>query len=188
MSCVRWSTSNRSLFQLMIGVTIQIRSPRPFVIFVTVDNKLPYIFVPIFLQHGCCTFVIILWRHFSRLFINLMMCIRALFSQICKHSWSCRTSILEGATVHKMSYCKFLWGNPCKAIATFYHWVSYLWDFGSSMVFAHSAACKISETDLMVSLSCTYSYRGGNCNCLLSHTAHWFPIANNLQEFFVHAV
>ena len=21
-----------------------------------------------------------------------------------------------------------------------------------------------------------------------SHTAHWFPIANNLQEFFVHAV
>ena len=30
--------------------------------------------------------------------------------------------------------------------------------------------------------------RGGNCNCLLSHIARWFPIANNLQELFVHAV
>ena len=43
----------------------------------------------------------------------------------------CRTSIPEGAIFHKMSYCKFLWGNPCKAIATFYHSDFYLWDFGS---------------------------------------------------------
>ena len=40
----------------------------------------------------------------------------------------------------------------------------------------------------MVYLFHAYSYRGGNCNCLLSHTASWFPIARNLQEFFVHAV
>ena len=40
----------------------------------------------------------------------------------------------------KISYCKFLQSNPCKAIGTFYHWDSFLWDFGSSMVFAHSAA------------------------------------------------
>ena len=40
----------------------------------------------------------------------------------------------------------------------------------------------------MVNFFHAYSYRGGNCNCLLSHTARWFPIANNLQEFFVHAV
>ena len=40
----------------------------------------------------------------------------------------------------------------------------------------------------MVRLFHAYSYRGGNYNCLLSHTARWFPIANNLQEFFVHAV
>ena len=32
------------------------------------------------------------------------------------------------------------------------------------------------------------SHRAGNCNCLLSHIARWTPIANNLQEFFVHAV
>ena len=40
----------------------------------------------------------------------------------------------------------------------------------------------------MVNFSHAYSSRGGNCNCLLSHTARWFPIANNLQEFFVHVV
>ena len=40
----------------------------------------------------------------------------------------------------------------------------------------------------MVNFSHAYSYRGGNCNCLLSHIARWFLIANNLQEFFVHAV
>ena len=37
-------------------------------------------------------------------------------------------------------------------------------------------------------LSNAYSYRGGNCNCFLSSIARWFPIANNLLEFFVHAV
>ena len=33
-----------------------------------------------------------------------------------------------------------------------------------------------------------YWYRGGNYTCFLSHIARWFPIANNLQELFVHAV
>ena len=30
------------------------------------------------------------------------------FTQTDNHSWSCRTSILEGATFHKMNWCKFL--------------------------------------------------------------------------------
>ena len=65
-------------------------------------------FMPItFLQHSHCTFVIILFGPFARLFINLATCIRALFPKTSNHSWSCRTSILEGATFHKMSYCKF---------------------------------------------------------------------------------
>ena len=34
----------------------------------------------------------------------------------------------------------------------------------------------------MVNFSHAYSYRGGNYNCLLSHIARWFPIANNLQN------
>ena len=44
------------------------------------------------------------------------------FHQTDNHSWSYRTSILEGAIFHKVSYCKFLWGNPCRATETFYHW------------------------------------------------------------------
>ena len=30
------------------------------------------------------------------------------FRQICNHPWSCGTSILEGATFHRMNWCKFL--------------------------------------------------------------------------------
>ena len=179
----QWSTSSTSSFQLMIGVTIDIKSTRSLVIFVTFDNKLPYIVVPIILlQHGYCTFVIILWRPFTKLFINLMMWIRALFSQICNHSWSCRTIILEGATFHRMSWCKFPWSNPCNAIKTFYHWDFFLWDFGFSTHLPHSAAWKNSETDSTVIFH-AYSYRGGNCNCLLQNTARWTPIL--CTRFFV---
>ena len=64
---------------------------------------------------------------------------------VLNHSWSCRTSILEGATFHRMNWCKFLWGNPCKAIATFYHW-----DFGFSTLSFHPVAWKNSETDSAV--------------------------------------
>ena len=41
-------------------------------------------------------------------------CAKEHFSQTDNHSWSCGTSILEGAIFHKMSYCKFFWGNPWK--------------------------------------------------------------------------
>ena len=43
------------------------------------------------------------------------------FPQICNHSWSCRTSTLEGATFHRMNWCKFLRGNPCTAVEPFSH-------------------------------------------------------------------
>ena len=43
------------------------------------------------------------------------------FHHFCNHSWSCRTSILEDAIFHRMNWCKFLWGNPCRATETFYH-------------------------------------------------------------------
>ena len=80
----------------MTGVTVDIGSPRSLVTFVTVDNRLPYVFVPIILlQHSYCTFVIILSGPFTWLFINLTMCVRALFP---KSARSCRTRILAGAT------------------------------------------------------------------------------------------
>ena len=42
--------------------------------------------------------------------------------------------------------------------------------------------------DSAVSIVHAYFYRVGNCNCLLSNTAHWLSIANNILDFFVHAV
>ena len=62
-----------------------------------------------------------------------------------KHSGGCH--------FHKMNWCKILFGNPCMAIETFYHWDSYIWDFGFSTHFTHSAAWKISETYSTVSFS-----------------------------------
>ena len=110
------------------------------------------------------------------------------FPQICNHSWSCRTSILEDATFHKMSFCKFLWGNPCKAIGTFYHWGFFFWNFGVFDAFFSSWCMKELGDGFAVSFSHVYWYRDGNCNCLLLNTHRWTPIANSLQEFFVHAV
>ena len=34
---------------------------------------------------------------------------KSTFPQICNHSWTCRTSILEDAIFHRMNWCKFLW-------------------------------------------------------------------------------
>ena len=96
---------------------------------------------------------------------------RNTFPQICNHSWSCRTSILEDAIFHRMEWGKFLWGNPCTAPEPFSHLGFLLWDFWISMHFSHSAAWKISEEDSAVSILHAYSYRVGNCNCLLSNTA-----------------
>ena len=87
-----------------------------------------------------------------------------------------------------MSYCKFLWGNPCMATETFCHWDSCLWDSRFSMFFSHTAAWKNSEVYLAVSILNAYWYRDGKCNCLHLNTTRWFPIANNLQESFFHAV
>ena len=84
-----------------------------------------------------------------------------------------------------MNWCKYLWGYPCRTIETFYHWDFCLWDFGFSTHFSHSAAWKNSEKDWAVSILHAYD---GNCNCLFLNTVRWFPIANNLQEFFVHDV
>ena len=57
-----------------------IRSPWSIVTFSMVDNRFPYIFMPIILlQHSYCTLVIILFGPFTRLFINLTVWIRALF-------------------------------------------------------------------------------------------------------------
>ena len=83
LSCIWWVGHNRSV-ALVTRVTANNGSPRS-------------IMQLILLQHGYCTFAIILWRPFAGPFFNLAMRIRA-FSQICIHFRTCRTSILEGAT------------------------------------------------------------------------------------------
>ena len=99
LMCVQWSSSNRSLFQLMTSITLDIGSPRSLVTFVTVDNRLPYAFVQtILLQHGCCTYVIIIlgllpgcsstWRCANEHFPNL----QPLLVLQNKHSGGCHFS------------------------------------------------------------------------------------------------
>ena len=114
---------------------------------------------------------------------------RALFPQICNRSWSCRTSILEGATFYRMNWCKFLWGNPCRAIETFYHWD--LLPLGLRVLDAFLSFCCMKEFG--DGFGCVNFARFINIvteTTIVSfrNTARWLPIANNLQEFFVHAV
>ena len=127
LPCIRWSTLRWLLSQLLI--TPLIMFPRSIVTLVSNRSS----FLPIIFLQSHCTFVIIILR-LCRLFINLTVCLWALFPKptttlrLVEHSGGC--------------YCKFLRGNPCRAIETFYHWDSFLWDFGFSMLFAHSAAWK----------------------------------------------
>ena len=77
---------------------------------------------------------------FARLFVNLAMCIRALFRESATFFLTCRTSTLEDATLHRMELRKFLWGNPCTAVEPFSDLGFCLLDFWFSMYFSHSAA------------------------------------------------
>ena len=182
LPCIRKSTFRWILSQFLI--TSFHRLPRSIVTSIW-DG---FSFLPISLfQHSHSIFVIIRFRPFRRLFINLTVCEWALLPKP-----TTTFGLVVPAFWRVPFFTKWVIASSSKVILARPSWHStagtYLWDFGSSMVFAHSAAWKNSETDLMVNFSHAYSYRGGNCNCFLSHIARWFPIANNLQEFFVHAV
>ena len=92
-------------------------------------------------QHSHCTFVTILFRPCQAV-LQPGDAHESTFHQICNHSQTCRTSILDGATFHRMNWCTLLWSHSCKAIKTFYHW--------DSRRISHSAAWKNSETDSVV--------------------------------------
>ena len=61
---------------------------------------------------------------------------KSTFLQIGIHFRTCRISILEDATFHRMNWCMFLLRNPCRAIETFYSWDSSLWALGFSTHFS----------------------------------------------------
>ena len=75
-----------------------------------------------------------------------------------------------------------------QAIETFYHWDSCLWDFGFSTDFSHSAAWENwgERFGCFIFARLFISWR----KLQLSPFTHCplVSIANNLQEFFVHAV
>ena len=73
------------------------------------------------LQYCHSTFGTILFRLLARLFINLVVCIRALFPKFASIFQTCGTSTPEDAISHRMELCKFLWGNPCTAVEPFSH-------------------------------------------------------------------
>ena len=139
-------------------------------------------------QRSHCTFVAIIFRPFALLFSNLAIRIRAPFTKSASIRRLVNQAYWRMPFFHRMDWCKFLWGNPCRAIETFLHSDSFLWDFGFSTHFSHSAAWRNSETDSAVSFFHVCWHRDGNCNCLLQNAARWIPIANNIQEFFVHDV
>ena len=172
-----------------MGVTILIKSPRSFVIFVKVDNKLPYVFVPIILlQHVYCTFVNILLGPFTRLFINLTMCIRALFTK-----FATTLCLVEQAFRRVPSFTEWVIASSFKVILArpSRRSTTRTLTFGTSgprwfsFILLHE---RIRRRIWWCNFYHAYWYRGGNCSCLLSHIARWLPIANNLREFFVHAV
>ena len=120
------------------------------------------------LQHGHCTFVTIFCLK------KKTFCLAdhqpddvhiKHFPRICNHSWSCKTSVLEGATFYRMSYCKFLCGNPCRAIETFTTGTFSSGTSGSrriSLFLVHERIWR------RIRLCHLHAYENeGNCNCLL---------------------
>ena len=101
-------------------------------------------------QHSHSTFVIIRFRPFRRLFINLTMCERALLPKP-----TTTLGLVVQALWRVPFFTEWVIASSSKVILARPSWHSttgafYLWNFGSSMVFAHSTAWKNSETDLMV--------------------------------------
>ena len=137
-------------------------------------------------QHDYCTFVIILFGPFIRLFIKLTMCIRALSSisattlgLVERAFWRVP---LYTEWIGASSFEVILAGPPRHSTIGTFHW-----DFGLSTHFSHSAAWKILETNSAVSFLHAYWCRDGS-SFLVESTHRWLHLANNLQEFFVHAV
>ena len=157
-----------------------------FIWWVSIHNRSLSVVMLILLQHSHCTFVTILW--------DLCLAVRqpddlhtSTFFPICIHFRTCGTSILEDATFHRMNWYKFLYGNPCRAIETFFHSDSCLSDFWFSTHFSHSAAwrtrrrfrlCRFCTLIDIVTETAIVSYRTLPVG---------FPLPDNLQEFFVHA-
>ena len=141
-----------------------------------------------FFNMATALFVTILSGPFSRLFINLTVCVWALFPKptttlglVQQGFW--RVPLFTG-WIGASSFEVILAG-PSR------HSTTGTLSSGTSGSRCFSLILLHERNRRWIRLCHffhAYWYRGGNCNCLLLHTARWFPFANNLQEFFVHAV
>ena len=127
-----------------------------------------------FLQYSHCTFVIILFGPFSRLFIDLTMCERALLPKptttlglVEQTFW--RVPFFTEWSGASSFQVNLAWQSRHSTTGTFSSGTS-----GSrwlSIILPHE---RIRRRIRLCRFFHAYSYRGGNCNCLLSHTARWF--------------
>ena len=98
-------------------------SPAPYL---DIRNKLSCNF-----HNSHCTFVTILFRPFARQFVNLAVCIKSTFLQICVPFLTCRTSTPEDAIFHRMELYH--------AAATYPFWPALLFLLYVSLeVFCHA--------------------------------------------------
>ena len=92
------------------------------------------------------------------------------------------TSILEGATFYRMNWCKF-WPSQHSSTGTSSSGTS-----GSRRISFTLLHARIRRRIRLSRFRHVFWHRDGNYNCFLWTTVRWIPIANSLQEFFVHAV
>ena len=124
-------------------------------------------FLPVtFLQYCYCTFFILLFGpFFIRLFINLTVCIRALFTKP-----ATTLGLVEQAFWRVPFFTKWVFASSSKVILARPSRHSTIGTFSSgtsgsrwfSLILLHE---RIRKRILMVSFFHAYWYRSGNCNC-----------------------
>ena len=117
-------------------------------------------------QHSHCTFVTILSRPFAWLFINLAMCIRALFSKS-----ATTLGLVEQAFWRMPLFTEWIGASSFEVIlarqSSHFPTLASASRTSGSRFFSHSAALKSSEKNSAVLILHAYSHGVGNCNCLL---------------------
>ena len=122
-------------------------------------------------QHSQCTFVTILFTPFAGLFINLAMRIRAPFP-----TSASILGLVEQAFWRMPLFTEWSGASSFEVILARQSrhsstWASASKTSGSRYVSHTLPRRRFLEKGSAVSILHAYSYRGGNCNCLLQNTA-----------------
>ena len=175
----------------MIGVTILIKSPP---IFRDFCHGWQQVAIHFLANHSSSTWLLhflspFFLDLFAALFITLAVCMRALFSKSASIFGTCRTSILEGATFHRMSYCKFFFkvilAGPSRHCTTGTLSSGTSGSRRISLILLHERIrrrirlCRFCTLINIVAETAIVSFRTLPVG---------FPLPTNLLEFFVHAV